>query len=145
MCGYISTGKHYIQQFNKEISRIENYVKESGSGLTKEQYFEMCEMMGSEPLEEEIPCSREDLTLDTQLIFNIYDKLPAKWEGFSGQYLGKDLLLLDTLFKHYKLEEYEESYAWDIIPIIDSFVAEDIARKIKSKTKVAGDTPGGNH
>lgn len=103
----------------------------------------MCEMMGSEPVEEEMPYDREDLTLDTQLIFTIYDKLPAKWEGFSGQYLGKDLLLLDTLFKHYKLEKYEKNYAWDVIPIIDSFVAEDIAKKIKSKTKVSGDKLSG--
>ena len=96
----------------------------------------MCEMMGSEPVEEEIPYNREDLTLDTQLILNIYDKLPARWEGFSGQYMGKDLSLLETLANHYELEKCEFNYAWDIIPIIDSFVAEDIAKKIKTKTKV---------
>jgi len=105
----------------------------------------MCEMLNSEPLEEEIPYERGDLTYDTQLIFNLYDKLPAKWEGFSGQYLGKDLTLLDSLFKIYKLEKYEIYYAWDIIPIIDSIVAEDIAKKIKSKTKNSGDVPSGSH
>lgn len=105
----------------------------------------MCKMLGSEPIEEELPCEREDLTYDSQLVFNIYDKLPAKWEGFSGQYLGKDLLLLDTLFKHYKFEDYEKNYAWDIIPIIDSYVAEDIAKKIKAKTKskISGEQLGG--
>jgi hypothetical protein len=101
-------------------------------------------MLGNEPLEEEIPYEREDLTLDTQLILSIYDKLPAKWEGFSGQYLGKDLLLLETLFNFYKMEKFEQLYAWEIIPIIDSIVAEDIAKKIKSKGKVAGDMPDGN-
>ena len=118
-------------------------MKESGSGLTKEQYFEMCEMMGTEPSEEDIPLDRNDLTLDTQLIFSIYDKLPARWEGFSGQYLGKDLGLLNILFDHYNLDKCERNYAWDIIPIIDSFVAEDIAKKMKSKTKVTGDKPRG--
>lgn len=111
--------------------------------MTKAQYFEMCEMLGNEPLEEEIPYSRDDLTYDTQLIFSIYDKLPAKWEGFSGQYLGKDLVLLGTLTKHYELDKATTNYAWEIIPVIDSFVAEDIARKIKTKTKV-GDMPRGN-
>ena len=96
----------------------------------------MCEMMGSEPIEEEIPWEREDLTLETQIIFSIYDKLPARWEGFSGQYLGKDLALLVTLFEHYGLEKHERGYAWDIIPVIDNFVAQDVARKVKSKSKV---------
>lgn len=91
--------------------------------------------MGSEPVEEEIPYERDDLTLDTQLILSIYDKLPSKWEGFSGTYMGKDLTLLEILANHYELEKYELNYAWDIIPIIDSFVAEDIAKKIKAKSK----------
>ena len=29
--------------------------------MTKEQYFEMCEMMGSEPVEDEIPVEFDDL------------------------------------------------------------------------------------
>lgn len=100
--------------------------------------------MGSEPVEEEMPVGREDLTLDSQMVFSIYDKLPARWEGFSGQYLGKELSLLDSLFDHYKLDKYERNYAWDIIPIIDSFVAEDIAKKMKAKTKIAESMPRGN-
>ena len=111
--------------------------------MTKEQYFEMCELLGSEPVEEEIPYSREDLTLQTQAVFDLYDKLPARWEGFSGHYLGKDLALLSTLFDLYNIPRYEQLYTMDIIPIIDSFVADDIAKKIKSKTKVPGDMPSG--
>jgi hypothetical protein len=103
----------------------------------------MCEMLGNEPLEEEIPYSREDLTLETQTIFEIYDLLPAKWEGFSGQYLGKELILLDKLFEVFDLENYEQKYAWKIIPIIDSIIAEDISKKIKAKTKT-GEVPGGS-
>lgn len=103
----------------------------------------MCKIMNSEPVEEEIPIERSDLTYETQLIFNLYDKLPAKWEGFSGMYLGKDLSLLIPLFKQYKLIKAEIAYAWDIIPIIDSFVSEDVARKVKSKAK-AGDKPRGS-
>jgi len=102
----------------------------------------MCEMLKTEPKEDEIPYGREDLSLDTQLVFEIYDKLPAKWEGFSGQYLGKDLLLLDFLTKHYELEKYEINYMWNIIPIIDNYVAQDIARKLKSKS---GEKPSGSY
>ena len=99
----------------------------------------MCEMMGSDPVEEEIPVSRDDLFTETQLIFNLYDILPSKWEGMSGHYMGKDLVLLPVLFKEYKIVKYMRKYAWHIIPIIDSFVADDIAKKIKNR----GDKPSG--
>lgn len=97
-------------------------------------------MLGNEPLEEEIPYDRGDLTQDTQLVFFIYDKLPPRWEGFTGQYLGKDLTLLPTLLNLYNFPKYDESYAWELIPIIDSFVAEDIAVKLKTKTNLGEKT-----
>lgn len=89
----------------------------------------MCEMLKTTPIEEQIPVGREDLSYETQMIFFLYDKLPSKWEGFSGTYLGKDLTLLPILYEEYKYEPSLRRYGWDIIPIIDSFVAEDIARK----------------
>ena len=95
-------------------------------------------MFGNEPVEEEIPIEREDLSLETQIVFDLYDKLPDKWEGFSGQYLGKDLTLLPTLFNEYEIDNSMKKYAWNIIPLIDSFVAQDVAEKIKRKTKSAG-------
>ena len=96
-------------------------------------------MMGRETLEEEIPVSREDLFEETQMVFNIYDILSSKWEGMSGHYMGKDLVLLPILFKEYKTPKFIRKYAWHIIPIIDSFVADDIARQIKNR----GDKPSG--
>lgn len=97
--------------------------------------------MGSEPIEEEMPVDREDLYWETQMVFRLFDILPSKWEGFSGQYMGKDLILLPVLFKEFKIEKYIRKYAWNIIPIIDSFIAEDVAQKIKRRTKKA---PNGN-
>lgn len=95
----------------------------------------MCEMLNSEPIESEIPISRDDLSIETQLVFNIYDKMQSQWEGMSGQYLGKDLTLLPILCEEYEFEPLLRRYAWDIVPIIDSIIAKDVAQKIKSKTK----------
>ena len=100
----------------------------------------MCEMLGSEPDPNEMPIERSDLTEETQMVLNIYDLLPAKWEGFSGQYLGKDLMLLPVLFDEFDTIKYIRKYAWNIIPVIDSFVAQDIAQKMKRKSK--GDASG---
>jgi hypothetical protein len=100
-------------------------------------------MLNSEPVESEIPIGREDLALETQIVFNLYDKMQAQWEGMSGQYLGKDMSLLPALCDEYDIDSCTRRYAWEIIPYIDSFVAKDIARKIKSKSKEKlGETSG---
>jgi len=93
----------------------------------------MCEMLNTTPVEEEIPLEREDLAVETQIVFDLYDKLPSRWEGFSGQYMGKDLVLLPVLYNEFELDKSIRMYAWNIIPIIDGFIAEDIAEKMKQK------------
>lgn len=95
----------------------------------------MCELLGTTPVEDQIPITREDLSWETQMIFFLYDKLPSKWEGFSGTYLGKDLLLLPILYDEFDYEPSLRKYGWEIIPIIDGFIAEDVARKLKAKSK----------
>ena len=95
----------------------------------------MCELLGTTPVEDQIPITREDLSWETQMIFFLYDKLPSKWEGFSGTYLGKDLILLPVLYDEFDYEPGLRKYGWEIIPIIDSFVAEDVAKKLKAKSK----------
>jgi hypothetical protein len=93
----------------------------------------MMEILGSSPIEEEIPYSREDLTLQTQWVLNLYDLLPDRWEGMSGTYLGKDLNLLPVLFSEFNAEKHDRMYAWKIIPVIDNFVSQDVAAKVKAK------------
>lgn len=92
-------------------------------------------MLGSEPDPDEIPYSRDDLLFDTQQVFELYDILPSKWEGFSGHYMGKELLLLPVLFETYKIEKPLQLYCWKLIPIVDNIIAEDVAKQIKAKSK----------
>ena len=65
--------------------------------MTKEAYFEMCDMLGSEPIEEEIPLELDDFPELVQQAFVIYGMLSDIWEGMSGSYLGKDYSLLFDL------------------------------------------------
>jgi hypothetical protein len=99
----------------------------------------MCEAVGSEPLEKEMPIELQDLSVETQEVFELYNQLQAIWEGMSGTYIGKDQNLLPMLFDIYDTPLYIKKYALFIIPYIDMHVADDIARKMKSKIKVAGD------
>jgi hypothetical protein len=66
--------------------------------MTKDTYYEMCEMMGSEPVHEEIPVEFEDLSYDTQEAFGIYQMLQDNWDTMNGHYIGKNYSgLLDIL------------------------------------------------
>lgn len=67
--------------------------------MTREQYFDMCEMLGSEPVEEEIPVELTDLSLEAQQAMELASFLPDRIDGFSGMYLGKDMGGLGDLFE----------------------------------------------
>lgn len=88
--------------------------------MTKDAYFEMCEVLGSTPVEEEIPFEFEDFPLGVQLAFIVYQNLQDNWEPVSGQYLGKirqnfvqvlDLLGIGT-------EDHKEIFT--LVNLIDS-------------------------
>lgn len=65
----------------------------------------MCEQLGTEPKEEEIPAEFGDFPYLVQIAISIFAILPDNWEGFSGTYMGKDLSLLPYLVKVYEVED----------------------------------------
>ena len=58
--------------------------------MTRDTYFEMCEALGTEPVEEEIPVEFEDFCLDVQEALSIYQKLRDEWDYMGGNYIGKN-------------------------------------------------------
>lgn len=73
--------------------------------MTREQYFEMCEMLGSEPIEEEIPVEIADLPLEAQEAYQVYSLLNDNWEGMSGAYLGKNMAGLKDIMDILDIED----------------------------------------
>lgn len=65
------------------------FLQNQEVGMKKDTYFEMCEMLGTEPVEEEIPLEPMDFPLIVQAAFSVYTQLQDEWEPMSGQYLGK--------------------------------------------------------
>ena len=66
----------------------------------------MCEQLGQEPDENEMPPSLEDFPLEIQEAFVIHAMLPDRWDGARGTYFGKDwsplrdLLAINDVFDH---------------------------------------------
>lgn len=101
--------------------------------MTKDKYFELCEMMGNEPLDEEIPVEFEDLITEVQLAFLVYRKLRDEWDPMSGSYLGKSMSGILDIFKILDIEKEDTRPLFDIINIIDEHRIEEVANKLKQR------------
>lgn len=103
--------------------------------MSKETYLDLCDMMGNEPLEEEMPIDLEDFPELIQQCFHIYSLLQDEWEGMGGTYLGKNYTIIFSLFTLYKLDYEETLIVLATIQYIDSVRSNIIAEKQKASKK----------
>lgn len=101
--------------------------------MTKEQYFEMCEMMGTEPVESEIPVEQSDFPDEVQQAFQIYYLLRDVWEGMSGTYMGKDYSTIFDFFRLYDIDPSDQLLTMGFVRQIDSVRSEIFAEKQKAR------------
>jgi hypothetical protein len=101
--------------------------------MTKDQYFEMCEMMGTEPVESEIPVGFEDFPDELQLSFQIYHLLRDVWEGMSGTYMGKDFSTVFEFFRLYEIEPQAQLFTLNFIRQIDGVRTDIIVERQKAR------------
>lgn len=104
--------------------------------MTKEQYFDMCEQLGNEPVESEIPIEFDDFPLEMQMALSIYKVLRDEWEFVGGNYLGKNINGIFEIFKAYELDSKDFRFYLELIHIIDQVRIEEI-RKQKPKQEPA--------
>jgi hypothetical protein len=101
--------------------------------MTKQQYFEMCEQLGSEPLEEEIPVDYDDLPLEVQEVLQIYNNLSDSWDYMGGNYIGKNLQNIRDIFDMYDVERQDHRTFYEFICSIDRIRAKQIQDKKPKK------------
>lgn len=78
----------------------------------------MCEEMGWEPVEAEIPKDASSLDFEVQQSLMLFNMLPDKFEGMSGTWLGKDFSPLQVFMDIYEI--YERRDVLDYILIIQN-------------------------
>ena len=89
-------------------------------GMTKEAYYEMCEALGSEPIEEETPVEVADFPPEVQLVIMMYNKLRDEWDYMGGNYIGKSLVGLRDIFDMFEIPIQDRKLLLGWISIIDS-------------------------
>ena len=105
--------------------------------MTKEQYYEMCEQMGTEPNEDELPVELADFYPEVQLLLSIYGILRDEWEFVGGNYLGKNLNGILDLFDVYEVDNLDKRLYLQIIHVLDSVRIEYIKQQQKQQEKPA--------
>ena len=101
--------------------------------MTKDAYFEMCEALGSEPVDSEIPVDYEDLLIDVQEAMTIYSKLRDEWDTMNGVYLGKNYAGILDIFEILEISKEDRRTVFDLLGIIDKHRSKAIA-DMKPKT-----------
>ena len=97
--------------------------------MTKEMYFEMCEALGTEPVESEIPVDADDLPLEVQEILEIYKLLKDEWEPMSGSYLGKNFLGILEIFDIFEVPKSDRKLYLNILYSIDTIRSREVKKQ----------------
>jgi hypothetical protein len=113
---------------------LESYYQNSDSSMTKDTYFEMCEMLGSEPVDSEIPVDLEDFPDLIQLCFIVYGFLPDRWDAMGGNFLGKDYTIVFDLFDVYSIDTLDRLLALTTLQQMDVCRSKIVSNKLKQKS-----------
>lgn len=102
--------------------------------MTKAQYFEMCEMLGTEPVEDQIPVEYEDLLLEVQQALQIYNNLQDCWDYMGGNYIGKNLNGFKGILEILEVPKEDHRSLYELILEIDK-IRSNIIQQLKESKK----------
>lgn len=103
--------------------------------MTKEAYYEMCEITGQQPLSEDEPVEWYDLPEQVQQCFEVYSFLPDRWEGMSATFMGKDYSIVFHLFDTFQVLELDRLLYLRLMANIDGIRSKLIQNKQKQQEK----------
>ena len=102
--------------------------------MTREAYFELCEVMGNQPVEEEIPVEFDDFPIEVQQAFGVYRMLRDEWDTMNGLYLGKTLIGIKDILEATEVEPDEQKFIIVLVRMIDQVRSNEInSKKISEK------------
>jgi hypothetical protein len=106
--------------------------------MTTEQYLMMCEQMGWEPNEDEMPKDPGFLPFEAQTALLVFNVLPDRFEGMSGTWMGKDFSALDIVFKIYEVVDRRTVFEYLLLiqrEYSDYYSKQQKMRESASKSK----------
>lgn len=95
----------------------------------------MCEQMGWEPSEEDMPVDPSFLEANAQYALILLNVLPDKWEGMSGSWLGKDYSGLAAIMDIYEIEDKREVF--ELLQVAEDELGKYYRQKQKEQESLA--------
>jgi hypothetical protein len=108
-------------------------MQNSSVGMTKNTYFEMCEALGNEPKEEDIPVEFEDFPVEVQQALIVYRMLRDEWDTMNGIYLGKSLIGIQEVLEATEIDPEDRKFITMLVRTIDLVRSEEINNKQKTE------------
>lgn len=108
-------------------------MQNSSVSMTKEAYFEMCEALGNQPVEADIPVEFEDFPLEVQQAMIAYRMLRDEWDSMSGIYLGKSLIGITEVMDATEIDLEDRKFITMLVRTIDSVRIQEINNKQKTE------------
>ena len=103
--------------------------------MSQEQYISMCEQMGWEIDEKQMPKDPSTLSFEIQQALLLLNVLPDKWEGMSGTWLGKDYAGLDAILRIYEIDKPRDVF--ELIQVAEKELGDYYAHKQKEKESLS--------
>tara|TARA_B100001964_G_C13988135_1_gene489375 strand:+ start:108 stop:419 length:312 start_codon:yes stop_codon:yes gene_type:complete len=93
----------------------------------------MMDQLGQDPNIDEMPPELDDFPLEVQEAFLIHLMLPDKWDGASGQYMGKDWSALEPLLNINQIPVADRRTVCFFLKFIESASMVNINESLKRK------------
>jgi hypothetical protein len=97
--------------------------------MTRDQYFEMCELLGEDPVEENIPVEYEDFPVEVQQALSVYNLLRDEWDTFNGIYLGKSLIGITEILNLSQVPQEDQQFLVVVVKLIDRIRQKETNKK----------------
>ena len=104
--------------------------------MSIDQYLLMCEQMGWEPKEEEIPIDHASLPLESQQALVLLNALPDKWEGMNGVWLGKDYAGLADIMSIYQIND-NKLEVFELLKVCEAQLGKYYEQKRKEQEQLS--------
>lgn len=103
--------------------------------MTADQYIEMCEQMGWEVDEDQIPKDPSELPLEAQQALILLNSLPDNFEGMSGTWMGKDYSGLAAIMDIYDIDDRKTVF--ELLKVAEIEMSKYYSEKARQKESMA--------
>tara|TARA_R110000803_G_scaffold150985_3_gene216177 strand:+ start:4018 stop:4320 length:303 start_codon:yes stop_codon:yes gene_type:complete len=95
----------------------------------------MCEQMGWEPDENQIPIDPSTLSIEVQQTLVLLNALPDKWEGMSGSWMGKDYSGLSAIMDIYEIQDRKDVF--ELLKLAEQELGKFYTQKQKEQASLS--------